>query len=363
MGGGRVFLTHPETDRAFFFTAKALRRLRRNHAVILNPLGRPPTDAEILSLAPDCEVVVSEWLTGAGAEVFRANRSLKAFVRCGIEILNVDMEAATEAGVMVVATPAPFVSAVAEFTLGAMLSLSRGLTTHHNRVAGGTMSHAFCAGVSQSVYAPAYPGFELQGERLGIVGLGAIGREVARLARSFGMEVIACDPMSAARSAGVRMAELSEVLGTARFVSLHATLDPATRHMLGAPELRRMRADGFLVNTARGGLVDAEALAAALRTGTIAGAAVDVFEDEPDFSANPLLGCPNVLLTPHIAGVTNKVIARQADSCVEVVEEILAGGLPDTLVNVQVKDSPNLRIASGGWTEAEPGPRSRGPRE
>ena len=93
------------------------------------------------------------------------------------------------------------------------------------------------------------------------------------------------------------------------------------------------------------------------------GAAVDVFEDEPDFSANPLLGCPNVLLTPHIAGVTKDVIARQADSCVDVVEEILAGRLPDTLVNVKVKDSPNLRIASGGWTETDTGPQSTGPRK
>ena len=363
MGSGRVFLTHPDIDRAFFFTAKALRRLRRNHAVILNPLGRPPTDAEILSLAPDCEVVVSEWLTGAGAEVFRANRSLKAFVRCGVEILNVDMAAASEAGVMVVATPAPFATAVAEFTLGAMLSLSRGLTPHHNRVAGGAMSHAFCAGVSKSVYAPAYPGFELRGERLGIVGLGVIGREVARLARAFGMEVIACDLGSVAPPAGVRMAAPSEVLGTARFVSLHATLGPATRHLIGAPELCRMRRDAFLVNTARGGLVDAEALGAALRAGTIAGAAVDVFEDEPDFSASPLLGCPNVLLTPHIAGVTRKTIARQADSCVDVVEEVLAGRIPDTLVNVQVRDSPNLRIASGGGTEADTGPRSSRLRE
>ena len=361
MGTGRVFLTHPDIDRGFFFTAKALRRLRRNHGVILNPLGRPPTDAEILSLAPDCEVVVAEWLTGAGAEVFRTNRALKAFVRCGVEILNVDMEAATGAGVMVVSTPAPFVSAVAEFTLGAMLSLSRGFTTHHNRVAGGTMGHAFCAGVSQSVYAPSYPGFELRGERLGIVGVGAIGREVARLAGLFGMEVVACDPISAAQVTGIRMAALSEVLATARFVSLHATLGPDNRHMIGAPELRRMREDGFLVNTARGGLVNAEALAVALRTGAIAGAAVDVFEDEPDFSANPLLDCPNVLLTPHIAGVTRKTIAHQADRCVDVVEEILAGRLPDTLVNVQVKDSPNLRIASGGWTKT--GPRSTGPRE
>ena len=361
MGRGAVFLTHPEIDRAFFFTEKALRRLRRNREVILNPLGRPPTDTEILSLAPHCEVVLAEWLTGAGAELFHANRSLKAFVRCGVEILNVDLAAASEAGVMVVATPAPFVTAVAEFTLGAMLSLSRGLPAHHHRVAGGAVSHAFCAGVSQSVHAPAYPGFELEGERLGIVGLGAIGREVARLARAFGMEVVACDPMPAARPAGVRMAALSELLGTARFVSLHAALGPATHHMIGVPELRRMRTDAFLVNTARGGLVDAEALGAALRAGAIAGAAVDVFEDEPDFSASPLLDCPNVLLTPHIAGVTRKTIARQADSCVDVVEEILAGGIPDTLVNVQVRDSPNLRIAAGERAKAHTGPQPAEP--
>ena len=346
MSKRQVFLTHPDIDLEFFFGRGALERLRWSCDVILNPLGRPPNDAELLSLAPNCEVIVSEWLTGAGAAVFQGNPSLKAFVRCGVEMLNVDMEAATREGVMVIATPAQFATSVAEFTLGTVLALSRNFVSHHVEVTCGRKGQAYCFAVAKSIYPAKYPGFELRGERIGLIGLGAIGREVARLAQAFGMEVVASDPYLTGWPEGIKAVTLEELLETARMISLHTILTARTRHVIGSTELDRMRKDAFLINTARGGLVDTDALCAALQNKIIAGAAIDAFDDEPDFSANPLLVCPNVILTPHTAGVTRRAIERQADLCVDLVEQILAGNVPQTLVNSEVSRSPRLRVSS-----------------
>ena len=340
----QVLLTHSEIDREYFFTSEALQRLRQSCEVILNPHGRPPNDSELLSLAPDCEVILSEWLTGGGMELFRGNTALKAFVRCGVDMMHVDVDAATDYGVLVVSTSGQFATAVAEFTLGAVLALSRNLVSHHVKVKSGKMKFAYTFGIAKSHYAPEYPGFELRGQRLGLIGLGAIGHEVARLAKAFGMEVVATDPNVAEPPSGVAMVDMRELLETARVLSIHAAFTPRTRHLVGRNEFCQMRRDAFLINTARGGLIDTGALCEALREGMISGAAVDAYEDEPDFSASPLLECPNILLTPHMAGLTRETIVRQADRCVDIVEQILAGDIPSSVVNPAVKTGPNFRL-------------------
>ncbi len=340
----QVFLTHPETDLDLFFDDGALVRLQEICDVIYNPLGRPPSDDEMLQLAPDCDVIISEWLTGAGQVLFEDNKFLKAFVRSGVETLNVDREAATRCGVLVVVTPAQFSHSVAEFTVGVVLALSRNFLNLHKQTIAGNMDHAFCYGVSKSVYSPEYPGFEIRGERMGLVGLGAIGSEVARLANAFGMEVVAFDPHAIEFPKYVQPVDFDILLKTSRFVSLHAALNDETRHMFRAPEFDRMRADAFLINTARGALVHDSALSTALHNRSIAGAAIDAFEDEPDFSNSPLLSCPNVLLTPHVAGMTRSTIRRQANLCVDLVRDVLAGRIPQSVINPEVKSNPRLRI-------------------
>lgn len=340
----RIFLTHPAVDLDFFFGEAALQRLSGSCEVILNRLNRPLDDGEIIEFARDCDVIVSEWLTGAGTEVFEQISSLKAFVRCGVELLNVDLESATETGVLVVSTPAQFVTSVAEFTFGAMLALARDIVAKHMSVVGGEIPLAYCYGVSKARYPAVYPGFELRGETIGLIGLGAIGREVARLARAFGMRVIASDPYVLSAPKDVTLLSIEAVLEQARIVSLHAVLTSETHHLIGEREFSLMRGDALLINTARGGLVDAVALRNALEAGQIAGTAIDAHEDEPDFSRSPLLGCANAVLTPHIAGITRETMERQAARCVDIVDEILAGGAPASIVNPAVLKRNNLRL-------------------
>ena len=339
----RVLLTHPKRDLEYFFGSDALASLRGIADVIVNPSGRRLDDAGILALAPDCEVIVSEWWTGAGAAVFAANTSLLAFVRCGVEIRNVDVEAATRAGVLVVQTvPTPIAAPVAEHTIGLMILLARNISSLHRRVVEGTLRMSFGDAVTRTHLEPEYPGFSLSGECLGIIGLGDVGRAVARLANALGMHVLAADPYCSPASADVEPVELDELLRRARIVSLHARLTPATRHLIGAAEIRKMRPDAILINTARGALVDNRALADALRERRIAGAGIDVFEDEPNFEDNPLLGCSNAIVTPHTAGLTKWGIHRQAERCVEIVSRILAGRPPERIVNPEAL--PRARI-------------------
>ena len=339
----RVLLTHPARDRAFFFGDDAVDRLREVAEVILNESEERLADADLLRLAPDCEVIVSEWWTGAGARVFAENPSLLAFVRCGVEIRNVDLGAAIREGVLVVrTTPTPIAAPVAEHTIGVMLMLSRGIETLSSKVRSGSLRRSYDVAVTEGRIPRVYPGFSLAGEVLGVVGLGAVGRRVATLANVFGMRVLATDPYHEGGIEGVAMVALDELLREARVVSLHAELNAQTRHMIGARELRLMRSDALLVNTARGALVDNGALAEALHQRRIAGAGLDVFEDEPDFSSNPLMDCDNVVLTPHTAGLTRRGIREQAGRCVEIVAGILAGRMPDRLANPEV--APRARL-------------------
>ena len=339
----RILLTHPERDRDFFFGDDAVRQLGSLATVVVNPTDNRLGDREMLALSPDCKVIVAEWWTGAGAELFAGNLDLLAFVRCGVEIWGVDLDAATREGVLVVRTnPSPIAVPVAEYTIGLMIHLARNFGALHRWVLDGTLRTAFNFAVTRQQHERIFPGFSLNGEILGIVGLGEVGREVARLAKAFGMRVLAADPYCSSEVEGVELVDLEPLLEKARFVSLHAKATHQTRYLIGRNEIRRMRSDAFLVNTARGALVDNRALADALQAGRIAGAGIDVYEDEPDFGDNPLLACENAILTPHVAGLTEWGIRRQSERCIEIVAGILDGEVPQSLANPDVL--PDARI-------------------
>ena len=339
----KVLLTHPARDLPFFFGDAAVTRLREFADVIVNDSEDRLTDKDILCLAPDCEVIISEWWTGAGAAVFSENRNLVAFVRCGVEILNVDSAAATQEGVLIVrTTPTPIATPVAEYTIGLMIMLSRGIPALMQRVSSGTLRRAYDFSVTEGRHPRVYPGFSLADEILGIVGLGEIGRQVAVLAKALGMRVLATDPYVKSPVDGVEMVDLDNLLRQSRVNSLHVKLNDDTRHMIGRNQLQRMRPDALLINTARGALVDNAALAQALNERRIAGAGLDVFEDEPDFAGNPLMDCDNVVLTPHTAGLTEWGIRHQAAQCVEIVGEILAGKVPNSVANPEA--IPHARL-------------------
>jgi D-3-phosphoglycerate dehydrogenase len=236
-----------------------------------------------------------------------------------VGIDNVDLEAARELGIEVRNTPAVFANEVADVAIGYMLMLARHL-------------HEIDAGVRGGSW-PKPQGVSMAGRTLGVIGLGAIGRAVARRGLAMEMTVIGIDPTPAAEAAAVEMGchlvGLDEVFEQADVVSLNLPMSPSNRHLVNAERLGRMKPGSFLVNTARGPLVDEEALLAALRSGRIAGAALDVFEEEPLPATSPLRELPNVILGSHNASNTAEAVSRvnrmAIDNALAVLAEALAG--------------------------------------
>jgi D-3-phosphoglycerate dehydrogenase len=187
----------------------------------------------------------------------------------------------------------------------------------------------------------------LQGKTIGLVGFGRIARAVAERLRGWNVEILACGPRldPAHPPEGVRPVPLDQLLRDSDLVSLHTTLTPGSRHLIGAAQLRRMKRDAFLINTARGACVDEAAVHAALRDGVIAGAALDAFEVEPLPTESPLRQLGNVILTPHMAGHTQELHASFAPACVRNVEAILAGELPPHACNAEAAPAWRDRLA------------------
>jgi phosphoglycerate dehydrogenase-like enzyme len=202
-------------------------------------------------------------------------------------------------------------------------------------------------------------GSELEGRTLGIIGLGHSGRELVRLAAPFAMRVLAYSPHADAAQAeamGVRLTGLDELLCEADFVSLHCRLTERTRGLLGAAQLARMKPTAYLVNVARGELIDQPALVGALRQGQIAGAALDVFEEEPLPPGDPLLGLDNVILTPHWSASTSDVWAATGRAMAEGMLRAARGQVPQDVVNPEVLDRPGFRAKLARFAENDPGP-------
>ncbi|MGH2787787.1 MAG: phosphoglycerate dehydrogenase [Actinomycetota bacterium] len=228
---------------------------------------------------------------------------LEIVVKYGTGMDNVDIGAARARGVRVESTAGANSRSVAELTLGLMLALARNIAWHDRGVRSGSWAR--------------HTGLELEGKRLGIVGFGSVGRKVARIARALGMEVIIHDPYV---NAGIGHSSLREVLSNSDVVSLHLPLNDETRGVIGGDELALMKAGALLVNTARGGLVDEEALAVALEAGRLGGAAFDVFSTEPP-GDSPLLHLENFIASPHTGAATHEAIRRAS---LEAVEKVVA---------------------------------------
>lgn len=239
----------------------------------------------------------------------------------GAGVDQVDVAACTERGVLVTNAPGANADAVAELTLALMLSLARKIPQSASRVQ------------ADRVWGEArYTGSELKGKTLGLVGAGQIGARVAGIARAFGMKVLAHDPGVAAaeiRARGARPMKLDALLAAADFVSLHAPHIPATHHLIGRKAIAKMKKGAFLVNAARGPLVDEMALARALESGRLGGAALDVLEGEPPDPKSPIFDAPNIILTPHMAGSTTE--------CLDTIARTAAQDIARVLQNKRVK--------------------------
>lgn len=316
----RILLTHPPDARIRYYGDTALGELRRFGEVRLNPTDGALGPSALADLARDCEVIVSDRQTPAPAVLFESLPGLVAFVRCAMDIRNVDVAAASAAGVVVTRASAGFVASVAELAIGFMVDLGRGTSAS---------ASAYRSGRAPEIRM----GVQLAGSTLGIVGCGAIGRRLAGLALALGMTVLAADPDPDAVPSGVEHVELGVLLRRSNFVVCLAAATPQTRHMMDAGAFAAMPRGAYFVNLSRGELVDDAALVAALDSGHLEGAAVDVGM-APDQMPSPAVAAhPRVVATPHIGGLTPEAVSHQAFDTVRQVAALSRGEMPDLAVN------------------------------
>lgn len=254
--------------------------------------------------------------------------ALRVVGRLGVGLDNLEVESLQRAGMTITWAPGTNATSVAEYVVGAAIALARKFTQASAAVNAGQWDRQ------------AAVGSELQGKTFGLIGLGDIGARVARRAAALGMRTMAVDPALEEHSAavqehGVELVELDELLRESQVVSLHVPLTSATRGLIDEERLGLMKRGAYLINTARGGLVDERALAAALREGRLAGAALDVREHEPPGADDPLAGIPNLILTPHVAGVTEESNERACLHVARDVLRVLAGERPRSQVPVR----------------------------
>lgn len=265
---------------------------------------------------------------------FSAAPHLRAIITCTTGVDPIDLEAATEHGVMVGNTPDLCIEEVADHTLMLLLSCYRRLprTFHLSR----SSAPAREGVIDFSEHWP-----RLRGQVVGLLGFGNIARAVAARCQAFGLRVIAVDPYvdaSLAAELDVELVDFGDVLETADYVCVHLPLNPATRHCLNAEAFARMKPTAFVINTARGPLIDESALVAALQAGQLAGAGLDVTEVEPITADNPLLDIPNVLLTPHSAGYSQEASRWGPESALRCAAAVIQGGRPRSVQNPAVLD-------------------------
>jgi len=293
--------------------------------VIRNPLGRCYQEDELIATLPGI------FATVAGVEpyterVFQAARDLRVVARYGVGYEMIDVEAATRHGVVIAMAFGTNHEAVADCTLALMAVLVRNIVANHLRMKGGGWRSGICSGLWRST--------------VGIIGLGRIGKAVALRCRGFEMEILAYDPvqdLEFARQHGVTFVSLEELLRRADIVTLHAPHTPVTENMINRDTLALMKPTAFLINTARGGLVEEGALYEALASGRLAGAGLDVFKVEPPVGS-PLLKLDNVILSPHVAGSDLPTEVRVANRCIDSIVALARGENPGSeyLLNPEV---------------------------
>jgi D-3-phosphoglycerate dehydrogenase / 2-oxoglutarate reductase len=295
-------------------------------------------EPERVRMAQTAEVLVAS-TTPLANSFLSALPELVGLVRAGIGVDTVDLKAATELGIVVANVPDFCREEVAEHTLGLILAVSRKIARADRRVRQGQWR-----GLVQREILPVY---RLSGRILGLIGMGRIGRTVAQKAQALGMSVIAFDPYLSPverKQLGVPLFGLEELLPKADIVSLHVPLTPETRYLINARTLALMKPQAFLINVARGAIVDEAALEEALEEGRLAGAGLDVLEAEPPPASHPLFKFENVVFTGHFASCSVEAYADLRRQVSEQVAQILRGEFPSHLVNSEVRSRPQCRL-------------------
>ena len=280
----------------------------------------------------DADALIVRSATKVTAQLMEKAPKLRVVGRAGVGVDNIDLEAATARGVLVMSTPGGNAVSVAEHTFALLLSLARQVPR-------------LDAALREGRWEKSSSGTEVRGKTLGLIGLGRIGSEVAVRAEAFDMRVLGYDPYiseAAARELSVELVPLEKLLGESDFISLHTAVSPATQNMINAASIAQMKTGARIVNAARGELIDEAALADALKSGKLAGAAVDVFVQEPP-KDSPLVGLPNVIATPHIAGSTQEAQEEVGTQVAVQVKDYLADGIIRNAVNLPALSADQYR--------------------
>jgi D-3-phosphoglycerate dehydrogenase / 2-oxoglutarate reductase len=314
----KILLTHSPQATALYYGERALAGLRAIGEVKLHS-GNVPLEGEaLIKAAEDCELIVSYRQSPGPAAVFERLPRLVAFLRCAIDIRNVDVPAASKAGVLVTQASAGFVTSVAEMVFGFMIDLSRDITRS-------TLTYR------EANIPKARMGRELKGSTLGVIGYGAIGREVVRLGQAFGMRVLITDPYAA----DVQTVSLDQLLAESDYVVPLAVANEATENLMDQRAFGKMKKGAFFINVSRGNLVDEQALETALDAGRLGGCAMDVGRAADQMPTPRLAARPDVIATPHAAGLTLPAIEHQSMETVAQAADIALGKAPKGAVNPQ----------------------------
>lgn len=322
MSRRRVLLTHGPAALAHYYGSRALSALQGVADVRHKPDETPWTLDTLVAAAADCELIVSDRATEAPAALLERLPRLVALCRCAVDIRNIDVAAASAQGILVTQASAGFMNSVAEWIVGAMVDLGRGISD---------AVLAYRAGHVPRVAM----GRELRGSTLGIVGFGQIGRTLAEVAGALGMQVLVADPKVTVAPAGPRQVTLPELLAEADFVVCLAVANAQTENLFDAAAFAAMKPSAFFVNASRGNLVDEAALLRALDEGRIAGCALDVGRAPDQMPSPELARHPRVIATPHIGGLTPPAIEHQAMETVRQVTELVQGRVPVGAVNAE----------------------------
>ena len=322
-------------------TARSFRKMQGEHwrvlkdaqcEIVTPPGDQPLKEEEMVALIKDVDAALVG-LDQVTSRVIQAGARLKVISKHGVGVDNIDVPAATRAGIVVTGTPGANQVAVAELTVGLILALTRKIPYHDTVVKSGGWNRLM--------------GTELAGKTVGIVGLGRIGKEVVLRLKGFRVRFLAYDvyqDSAFAAEHGVRFVSLDELLAESDIVTLHAVLTAESRHVIGEKELARMKPTACLVNTARGGLIDEEALYHALAENRLAGAAIDAFADEPPKNSSLLQLGDKIVCAPHMGAQTTETVLRMGLMAAENIVQVLKGARPAGVVNPQVyEQAPNSR--------------------
>jgi len=309
---------------------KILEKEKKFNVVVKTKLSPDELKKEI----KDADALIIRSGTKATAEVIKAADKLKVIGRAGVGLDNVDVEAASKKGIIAMNTPSGNTISTAEHAMSLILSLSR------------RIPQANASLQAKKWERKKFMGVELYGKALGIIGLGRIGTEVARRASSFGMKILAYDPFLSSDKAGelnIQLADLNEVLKKSDYITIHTPLTDETKNIISTKAFKMMKKTAYIVNAARGGVIDEKALATAVKSGEIAGAALDVFEKEPPFES-PALGVENIIVTPHLGASTEEAQINVAIEVAEQVRDALLYGSVRNAVNFPSLDAETARV-------------------